>query len=182
MSLVVGLADKKGNVFMGSDSCAGLDYKITIRSDEKLFRRGNMLIGFTTSFRMGQLLRYKLTIPPHPKGMDTMEYLVALFVENVRTCLRDGGYLLEQEKRESSGVFLLCYRGNIYRIDSDFQVAHREDGFEAIGCGEDYALAVLHTVKQSAHPKLAIRKALECAAHFSSGVRPPFHILSLASG
>ena len=56
-------------VYMGGDSAGVAGLKITIRKDPKVFINGNFLMGFTTSFRMGQLLQYSFKPPEHPKNM-----------------------------------------------------------------------------------------------------------------
>ena len=52
MTCIVGLVEN-GKVYIGGDSAgvAGLD--VRMRSDEKVFTKGNMIFGYTSSFRMG---------------------------------------------------------------------------------------------------------------------------------
>ena len=60
MTVIVALKNKD-EVVMGGD-CAGVgwNYDIQMRSDPKVFRVGRFVIGYTSSFRMGQLLRFGL--------------------------------------------------------------------------------------------------------------------------
>lgn len=96
MTCIVGLVDK-GKVYIGGDS-AGVNsfWDLTIRADSKVFINGPFIMGFTSSFRMGQLLRYKLKTPSRFKNDGTQkeiyEYMVTDFVDAVRQCLKDGGY------------------------------------------------------------------------------------------
>lgn len=85
MTVIVGLVNK-GDVYIGGDSAgvAGLD--ITIRADEKVFTNGPFLMGFTTSFRMGQLLRYKFDPPKQTVNTDDMKYMVTDFIDATRKC------------------------------------------------------------------------------------------------
>ena len=64
MTCIVGLVHADG-VTIGADS-AGCDgaWGIVTRADTKLFHNGPFLFGFTSSFRMGQLLRYAFKPPP----------------------------------------------------------------------------------------------------------------------
>lgn len=62
MTCIVGLVDQ-GNVWIGGDSAGVGGYDLMLRADQKVFRNGDFLMGFTSSFRMGQLLRYKLSPP-----------------------------------------------------------------------------------------------------------------------
>lgn len=62
MTCIVGLVDK-GSIYMGGDSAGVAGLSVTTRADEKVFLNGPFIMGFTTSFRMGQILRYKF-VPP----------------------------------------------------------------------------------------------------------------------
>ena len=56
MTCIVGYLDKE-TVYLGGDS-AGTDgnYSQHIRKDKKVFQNGPFIFGFTSSFRMGQIL------------------------------------------------------------------------------------------------------------------------------
>jgi ATP-dependent protease HslVU (ClpYQ) peptidase subunit len=99
------------------------------------------------------------------------------FVQAVRECLRDGGYARNDSGSEQGGVFLVGIRGRLYRIDVDYQIGRSVDNYEAVGSGEEFALGAMFA---SAHlpPEERARLALEAAAHHSSAVCPPFHIMS----
>lgn len=52
MTCIVGYA-VDGNVYMGGDSAGvGEGYSLQIRAEEKVFLKGSMIFGFTTSFRI----------------------------------------------------------------------------------------------------------------------------------
>lgn len=180
MTCIVGLVHE-GIVYMGGDSAAidtdTLD--VVSRLDEKVFMNDEMMMGFTSSFRMGQLLRYALTVPDHPSRKDSMAYLVTDFVDAVRGLFHEKGYLTKENEQESGGSFLLGYRGELFVIEEDFQVARHKDGYAAIGCGMSYALGSLHSTHTCLDPFERIRMALDAASHFSAGVQPPYTILKL---
>ena len=139
MTCIVGLAHE-GKVTIGADSAGvgGLD--IANRKDVKVFTNGDFVIGCTTSFRMIQLLQYKLTAPKRHPGTDVMRFMVTDFVEEVRKLFRDGGFTTKEKEAESGGHFLVGHAGRLFCVQSDFQVAERADGFDACGCGESYAM------------------------------------------
>lgn len=166
----------RGKVYMGADSAAVAGYSLAIRDDAKIFRNGPMIFGFTSSFRMGQLLRYSLTLPERPpSAKDTFGWLATSFVNAVRCCLKDGGFARKENEVESAGVFLVGYQGNIYGIDSDYHVGSCGD-FAAVGCGADLVLGSLFSTKGK-DPGTRLRMSLEAAECFSAGVRGPFHFL-----
>lgn len=184
MTCIVGYIDKQNKeVWMGGDSAGvgGLD--IRSRKDVKVFYKDNMLIGYTSSFRMGQLLRFKLKIPILKKGKDVYEYMCSDFIDAVRKCLIKNGYGKKADNVEEIGVFLVAFKGRLFKIEDDLQVEELNYPYNACGCGEPYALASIRTLdyftdKESNGEKF-INIALQTAQEFSAGVRQPFTILKL---
>jgi len=178
MTCIVGYLDKKTKkVTIGGDSAgvAGLD--ITIRKDEKVFKVDDFIIGCTSSFRMIQLLRFSFK-PPQIKSKNIYEYMCTDFINAVRECFKNGGYLQKSsDGDEKGGTFLVAYKNRLFRIENDFQVAESLNGIDAVGCGADYALGSLHVLtKQNLTPKEKVLKSLETASFFSAGVSKPFVI------
>ena len=58
MTCIVGILEENGDIYMGGDSAGASGNTLKIRADEKVFINENYIMGFTSSFRMGQLLRY----------------------------------------------------------------------------------------------------------------------------
>jgi len=173
--------EQDGVVWMGGDS-AGVDgYFITARGDQKVFKNGEYLIGFTTSFRMGQLLRYKFDPSPCP-DWDLEKHMVTTFIDEVRKCFTDNGYDKKAEQGEHlGGQFLVATQGRIFQINSDFQVGWNSSPYNAVGCGAEVAhgaLFALHDQYKTLDPELIVKTALEAAVAHSAGVRPPFVILN----
>ena len=141
-----------------------------VRADEKVFINGPYMIGFTTSYRMGQLLQYSLKRINHPKDMDNHEFMVTKFIPAVRVVFSDGGF-------SSGGDFLVGYRGELFQIAADYQVGIPADSFAAVGCGEGICCGSLHsTQRYKIKAEDRILLALEAAERFSAGVRGPFII------
>lgn len=177
MTCIVGFVEGD-TVWIGGDSAGVGGYSLTVRADQKVFRNGAMLFGFTSSFRMGQLLRYALTIPDHDPRVDVDKYMATTFIDAVRECLKAHGWASKKDENERGGVFLVAYKGQLFRIDTDYQVGRPMDGFAAVGCGEDIALGALFA---SGHLTGRDRadQALQAAERFSAGVRGPFCIEAL---
>ncbi len=183
MTCIVGYMDREKNkIYMGGDS-AGISNAnyLVIRADEKVFKNGDYLIGFTTSFRMGQLLRYAFNPPIPEEGENLNKFMVTKFIDSIRKCLKDGGYAQRDKEEELGGTFLVGYKGHLFEIHADYQVGIPADGYTAVGCGEQIAKGVLFSMnryQESVSPEEKIRCALEAAERFSAGVRGPFTILS----
>jgi ATP-dependent protease HslVU (ClpYQ) peptidase subunit len=180
MTCIVGLVHD-GAVWMGGDSAAAAGWDLTIRSDSKVFVTGPFVMGFTTSFRMGQLLRYALEVPEQSRKVDDHAFMVTTFIDAVRDALKKGGYAKKENETESGGTFLVGYRGALYQIDSDYQVAIAVHPFAAVGCGAQVAHGSLFSTVDLP-PRERVQRALEAAETFSAGVRGPFHVLQGGAG
>lgn len=166
-------------IFMGADS-AGVDggFNLTVRADQKVFINGDYIIGFTSSFRMGQLLRYSFKPPKfRPDEKELYEFMVTNFVDAVRKCLKEGGYVQVKDGEEAGGCFLVGTQGRLFQIESDFQVGESMQTFDAVGCGRAYALGAF-SATHAMDPEKRVRLALEIAEKWSAGVRGPFIILT----
>jgi ATP-dependent protease HslVU (ClpYQ) peptidase subunit len=168
---------KEGDsVYIGGDSAGIAGLSITIRNDEKVFQNGPFIMGFTSSFRMGQLLRYKFDPPQQTVHQDDMQYMVTDFVDGLRRCFSANGF--GDKDATVGGTFLVGYKGQLYTIESDYQVGIPNTPYDAVGCGADLALGSLHsTSKMKLSPEQRIVMALEAASTFSAGVAPPFLII-----
>jgi len=180
MTCIVGVAHQ-GAVYIAGDS-AGVDGwgSMTIRADQKVFKVGEMVFGFTTSFRMGQALRYNLSVPGRTEKQTDDEYLVTQFIPAVQSCLERAGWLKTECGRKEGGEFLLGYRGRLYRIGGDFQVGSPANGYDAVGSGFAYALGALSALTEL-DPLSRLTRALEIAAHHQAYVRAPFEIVSVGT-
>ena len=177
MTAIVGLA-RGGSVFIGGDSAGVSGMNLAVRADTKVFRKGRYLFGFTTSFRMGQLIRYSLALPT-PKG-DLDSFMATKFVDALRNCLKSGGWARKEDDREEGGTFLVGVRGQLFAVYDDYQVGKAADGFAAVGCGDQIALGALYaTAGTGMKPRARIKVALGAAERFSAGVRSPFVCMTL---
>jgi len=175
LTCIVGLIHE-GDVYIGGDSAGVAGLSITIRSDEKIFGNGPFLFGFTSSFRMGQLLRYKLAPPAQTVHQDDMEYMVTSFIDACRTCFAQNGF--GDKEATTGGTFLVGYKGKLYTIESDYQVGIPKLEYDAVGCGADLALGAMFAT-EGLSPEERIKAALGAASTFSDGVSPPFTVLKL---
>jgi hypothetical protein len=174
MTCIVGLVNGD-QVIIGGDSAGVGGYDLTVRADQKVWAKDGWAFGFTTSFRMGQLLRYSLHVPKRHPDTDLMQFMVTEFVEAVRKCLKDGGYASTKDGAEEGGCFLVGHAGRLFRIDSDYQVGEAAAQYDAVGCGDSFAKGALYASVGA--PAERVRLALKAAEAMSAGVRGPFHFV-----
>src|SRR6187549_1735899 len=175
MTVIASLVHK-GHIYMGGDSAGVAGTDMHVRSDPKVFFNGEYLIGFTTSFRMGQLLRYAAKLPVPPEN-DLHGFMVTTFVDAIRETFKDSGWGKKTSEREEGGCFLVGVRGKLFDIGGDYGVGMNVLGYDAVGCGGIIAQGALHATK-GMPPRQRITRALSAAVQHSSGVRGPFHILT----
>jgi len=173
MTCVLGLIDK-GSVYIGADSAGIAGLSISIRNDPKVFGVADFIIGFTSSFRMGQLLRWKFSPPPQTVHQDDYEYMCTTFIDSVRECFARNGFGSEH----TGGNFLVGYKSKLYNVQADYQVGIPSAPFDTAGCGADLALGALYAT-EGMNPEDRVKIALSAAAAFSAGVSAPFNILKL---
>lgn len=177
MTCIVG-AMENGHVILGGDSVGSNGYNKSTRLDVKVFKRGPFVIGFTSSFRMGQVLRFNLETPEHPLTMTDYEYMVTRVVDAVRKVLKNAGYAKKENEVEEGGTFLIGYRGQLYSVESDYQVGMVAEPYHAVGSGEDFALGAMYSQPSDKPAKERILVALQAAATFSTSVGGPFNFVS----
>ena len=185
MTCIVGLTDKN-KVYIGGDAASASAYSMRISAVPKVFRNGPFVIGYTSSWRMGQILEHHLRIDESelPRAGNSLhEFMVCVFVEKVRDLFKELGYSTVENNEETAGQFLVGCYGHLYYVDKDYQVNETINGMDACGSGEDYALGALYATKDTAlNPYQRIDTALEAAAEFCSVVRPPFRVLEIDEG
>lgn len=180
MTCCIAIAEK-GKVWMGADSAGVSGLDMQVRHDRKVFRNGPMVFSFTSSFRLGQLLRWSFTPPGRDPRVNVERYMATTFINAVRDCFKAGGYAKKESEVESAGCFLVGYEGQIFEVHSDYQVAQPSNSpvegceFAAIGCGDNAAMGALYATPKLS-PVRRIHIALAAAERFSAGVRGPFII------
>lgn len=179
MTCIVGIKGYDGRVYVGGDSAAtDEDMALTVRQDPKVFQVGPYLIGTSGSFRVAQLIRYSLKVPPLPRDPGRFHrMMVKGFVGAILRCLEAGGVTLKDGAVDGSS-FVVGFRGNLFFIDQDMNVAD-PGPYCAAGCADQIAHGALYAQRPGMDPEERVLQALKAAERFSGGVRAPFVVLSV---
>ncbi len=163
---------------------------VLTRTDGKLSMR--VVFGFSTSFRIGQVLQYKFAVgsnfpelPGYPELLS--EFMATEFVDYWKRCARDNGVVTMINGMESCGDFMVGIAGRLFTVYKDFQVAESVSGYEVIGMegGRNVALGAMHALERLnpfMGPKIRMRAVLEAASYHCTNVCPPFHMVSNRTG
>lgn len=181
MTCVVGMVEN-GDVHIGADSRGSAGHTYMTRKDSKVFIVEDFIFGFTSSFRMGQIIKYHFNPPPRTENQSIDNYIHTTVLEHIIKILTNKGYNRISNNSIEGGVFLMGYKGNLYEIEEDFQIGQTYSSYSAVGCGEDFAKSCLWTIDNLGFPLSItdkIKMAIKCAAEHSSGVDTNINLLTL---
>jgi len=174
MTIIVAISNGK-TVMMGADAAAVGESDMLVRTDPKIYRVGDFLIGFSHSFRVGQLVGNKF-IPPPPNHKHTdYKYMCTRFVDELAALFRANDVAHGEDGEGFDGELLVGYNGKIYYIGSDLHVGTSLFDFNAIGSGSQTALGSLYSTRGTKTAN-RIYRALKAAEEFNPGIRGPFLI------
>lgn len=183
MTCIAAVTDGE-TVWMGGDS-AGIDDNLALGlgKETKVWENGGILFGASGSFRVSQVLRWHLEVPPADPKMDPLKYITGPLVDAIRIALENAGALTvwEEDHTESmGGDVLIAYKGRVFELMCDFGVGELIHDYGATGCGGALACGSLATTEEfDLTPKERIVLALEAAERHNAGVRGPMIIMKL---
>jgi ATP-dependent protease HslVU (ClpYQ) peptidase subunit len=179
MTCIVAAKAKDGSIVMGSDSAGSDGWSLVVLKDQKIYRVGKMLIGFTSSYRMGQLLGHSLSLPEHHSDVPVERYMATIFMDAVRRCLKDGGFAKRENDVETGGTFLVAYKGRIFQVQDNFSVIENGRPYDSCGSGYMLALGSLYSTADTRDTKKRCEMALQAAEDFCATVRGPMRFETL---
>jgi len=188
MTCIVGYTEN-GVTWLGADSLGSNGFSKAVRNDKKLFKfneKDEIAIGFTSSYRMGQLLMYSESLFPEIDLLKDTEinhkYMVNKFVPKLIDLYSNNGFYKKYNDGElKGGTFLIAIKDKLWKIEDDFQVVENMEHFDACGSGECHAigaLSALENTEDNLLPSERIKIALESAEKYACGVQRPFYIIN----
>lgn len=176
MTCIVGV-EFNGSVLMGGDvQGTGWNNKV-VHTQPKVFFKKNVIFGFTTSYRFGQLLEHKLTDPVVPEDDEEIyRWLITVLVPDMKS-------VLESNDFKTGGNCLIGVRGQLWELQNDFSVLRSVLGYASCGSGSEYAMGSICTslnkIAQTAEAhKRAITEAIKVAGQFCPSVGTDSVIIS----
>lgn len=152
MTCIVGLTEN-GVTWIGGDSLGSNGYDGMLEKQSKVFHSKDTrssIMGYTSSFRMGQLLKYSTGLFDElsiEKDKIDHEYLVTKFIPNLQNLFSNGGFERNNSGAKSSGEFLLGYKDKLFKVQSDYSILESYENYDACGSGEAFALGSLKTTE-----------------------------------
>lgn len=148
MTLIIAYVDAKRS-YIASDTLGSNGYSSAIYKNKKIFRKGDMLVGGSGSYKQLQLLEKNFVAPAHTEDLTSDEYMYGPFVSELISFLKASSCLKESEGRLSNqdGDFIFVYDRSIYYFQSDLSFMEPSINFETTGSGGMYAHAILSTLE-----------------------------------
>lgn len=176
MTCIVGIAHN-GIVYMGGDAAAVEEdtNSVTTRKEPKVFIRGEYIVGYAGSFRMGKVLEHSFSYPIAPTNAELDKFLNTTFIDRLRECVEENKLDLDSDK--DSADVLLGIRGKLFEFNMDFHFGEDGHNFASVGSGSSYAMGSLYSTATMKDQIKRCKLALEAAQEFNAWVRPPFTIL-----
>lgn len=165
---------------LGADSIA-IDpgsLLFTVRQEEKLFRLGDMICGYSGSFAVGDAIKYGPPPPPREPDIDPVAYMHHTVLPAFRQSV-------EEANVDAAAVddfrMMVGYAGRAFLIEGGLsQLGSSQDGVEACGVGDTLAIgAALALAGEGLSQEEWVLRALAVAEQRSAGVRGPFRTLTL---
>ena len=168
---------KDGVVHMAGDKCGSNGYTKIMVDKSKVFINRNFIIGYTTSFRMGQLLEFTWNPPEKLPSQSEENFIYKTVVDSIKAMLKADGFATDKE----GGSFLFGYEGKLYEMQDDYAI-FKIDKYSAVGCGEQEAKAVLHTldhINYECDMEERLSLAIKASSLTKTGVSSEYNYLSL---
>ena len=181
MTCILGMIDDSGDVYIGADSQMTNCWsgKTTAHTHEKLFFVGNdILIGGAGDVRELQILRHHLLDhierAQHKKAQTLTQPEVFRietdFVNAVRSCLRENGYLKTDNGVETlpeQSQLVIGYAGKLFKMFENFMCTESVSGLVAAGTGKDYATGAAEALR-NLNDKIECRDIIHNAVSIAS--------------
>jgi len=179
MTLIASYIDKDKTVWLCGDSIGCSENNKTTRADMKIFYKDGYVVGFTSSYRFGQIIRHYVKLPAIPKKTRNHNHIIKI-IELISEKLHDNHWGQELNNHRWGGQLIIGWPGNLYSIDTDFQYSQSVDPFLCVGSGSNYALGALSSLSSNTilKPEGLLLQAARTSSKFCATVGPPYHIIN----
>ncbi len=172
MTCVVGL-EHRGRVWLAADTSSNADENSDDDHTPKVFKRDEWVIGYAGSWRLGALVRFKVTLPKRATKANVERIVSCDLIDEIVKVL-DGNGFSRELKDEGDAVnpwnLLVGIHGELWEIDQNLNATHSIRGYHAIGEGAPWAQGVVAALKSSKQPESLLKQAIKIAGLHCTGV------------
>lgn len=178
MTCIIGYSHN-GKAYVGADSLGSNGWTKAQYDTPKLFEVHGMVIGYTTSYRFGQVLQHHLR-ELLSNQVDPYKKLVEEYIPHIREILTAHGAKTTDKGVDSGGACVIGYKGAVYELQHDFSVLKPSNGIACVGSGAQvaYGAMLALTTKDS---EQRILRALEVTSDAVTSVGGDFVVMAVPS-
>jgi len=175
MTTIIAVQHKESCIFAADSRTTGSDGRpYHHMSVAKVTDRDGWLIAGSGDAPACDLIQHGWKAPKQVKTLDNYKYMVTVVSPSIRKYLKDNGYEIDANDKESGFLLLLAYKGTIYEVDDTYTVSMRDDGLYGIGSGSKWALGALQAgATMDEALEIAARNDIYTAGPFISLVQFP---------
>jgi ATP-dependent protease HslVU (ClpYQ) peptidase subunit len=140
----------------------------------KIFKNGEVIIAGAGQVRGINLLEH-VWVAPAIKIDNLDKYVTSILIPSIRKCFDAADYEYKQDGAsvENDNIWIVCIRGNIYRIDEDYSWERTNTNLYVAGSGERFALGALEALDAEdsttiTEAKNYLRVALKIASKYDA--------------
>ena len=178
MTCIIAFKDTMNNVFLIGDKCGSNGNTKDICVEPKVFHKNGFMIGYTTSFYMGQLLKHVWEVPEKNDSEGVDYYLHNTIRKSLINMFKINNFG-EHENGYNIGDFILIYDSRIFTVYADMQIFEHKY-LSSVGCGDVAARAAIEAYLNSGvsiQPEDMLTSTMEIVSNICCGVSKDYDII-----
>jgi ATP-dependent protease HslVU (ClpYQ) peptidase subunit len=180
MTCIVAFRDEKENIIIAGDKMGSDSYSKMIVKEPKVFINGDFAIGYTDSFRMGQLLKHVWVPPERKMEQETDNYLYADVTKSLRGLFKDNGF--GDDDNNEFGAFIMVYEDRILEMQGEMSLLEHETDIVSVGAGCYHATAALQVLLEyDSEVEEVLDKTFEVVAYNIVSVSQEYDLITVPS-
>lgn len=141
MTCIISFFNNDRIVLAGDKIGVSGNFKAIIK-EPKVFFNCDFMIGYTTSFRMGQLLNHTWKPTKRKKDQSVENYIYVDTIGSIRKLFEEN-WFFDKTKEDDWGIFILCYENKIFKVHTDMTITESMDHIAVCGSGREVAKGAL---------------------------------------
>jgi len=141
MTCIVAFRNKEKNIILAGDKMGSDSFTSMISKVPKVFTNDDFAIGYTSSFRMGQLLQHVWLPPQRKVDQSTDNYLYSDVTASLRKMFKENGF--GDDDTNEFGNFIMIYEDRILEMQDEMSFLEHETDIVSVGAGCYHATAAM---------------------------------------
>lgn len=179
MTCIITMKDKNNKVWIAGDKLGSNGYNKNLYKDPKVFKVGPFHFGYTTSFYMGQLLKYHWVQPTRNMHIEDDEYIFRDVMNSLKSLFDKNHFgKIKADREPDFGDFLMVYKNRIFKVQYNMSMLEVDD-FACVGCGAETAYGVVDAlIKHTEYePEKLLKETMKTVSKFICGVSAECDVL-----